>query len=172
MLSRDSVHLGPMFAFILLSNAKTESSMPEQAIDMSILELLQRVPVLERLDLPRLRVLSGMCHVERFPQGHRIITEGEVGHKLYIIRTGQVKVTKHVDYHVYTLATLKHSDFFGEIALLKNVPRTATVTADTAVECLTIDGHDFLRFYGEFPPHIRDDMQMIILKRLEEIGML
>jgi MFS family permease len=98
---------------------------------------------------PLFRPLSGTV-VERlaeaavnlsFPAGAAIITAGEVGDRFYIIDQGEVAVTQ--DGH--EVARLGPGESFGEIALLRGVPRTATVTARSDVEVLALAAEPFLR---------------------------
>ena len=92
-----------------------------------------------------------------------------MGQRLYIIVSGEVLVTKaNKPMNDRLLAKLSTGDFFGEIALLKHTPRTASVTAKTACQFLTLDARDFLHCYEHFPPIIRSDLQTIVEKRLQE----
>jgi MFS family permease len=99
--------------------------------------------------LPLFRPLSGTV-VERlaeaainlsYPAGTTIITAGEVGDRFYIIDRGQVVVTQ--DGH--DVARLGPGESFGEIALLRGVPRTATVMALCDVELVALAAEPFLR---------------------------
>ena len=51
---------------------------------------------------------------------------------------------------------------------MKNIPRTARITAKTACEFLTLEAVDFLHLYEHFPPQLRSDLQILVTKRLEE----
>ena len=66
--------------------------------------------------------------------------EGEASDRFYVIGSGSVQVTQHGT----VLRVEEAGDFFGEIGLLRDVPRTATVTAVTDVELLGLERHDFL----------------------------
>lgn len=134
----------------------------------NIISLLQRVPILERLDIQQLRVLATKFHLYSVNEGTVIIKEGDPGKDLFIIVSGEVLVTKATVYGPKKLAKLGPTDFFGEIALLKNMLRTASVTASTACMLLTLDQHSFLDLYQFLPPETRDDIQIIIAKRLAE----
>lgn len=134
------------------------------------LKLLRHVPLLDRVDDVRLRLLADKMQHMHVSEGTVVVREKDPADMLYIITTGNVIVSKQRDYHKIKLAELGPGDFFGEIAVIRNIPRTATITAKTACNFLTIDKKSFLHQYEEFPPHIRDDMQVIIAKRLQEAG--
>jgi CRP-like cAMP-binding protein len=79
-----------------------------------------------------------------FQMGQTILRQGDPADRFYIVTTGEVNVTRQTDAGaVVALATLGRGQFFGEIGLLANLPRTATVTAATPTEKLAIDGAAF-----------------------------
>jgi MFS family permease len=100
----------------------------------SSLGLLRGVPLLELLPEPILDALARATTRVEAATGDVVIREGESGDLFYVIESGEVEVTKE-GRHV---ATLGSGDYFGEIALLRDVPRTATVTAlsDTVLQAL------------------------------------
>jgi hypothetical protein len=100
----------------------------------SSLGLLRGVPLLALLPEPTLDALARATQRVEAAAGEAIIREGDPGDLFYVIESGGVEVTKQ-GRHV---ATLGSGDYFGEIALLRNVPRTATVTArsDTVLQAL------------------------------------
>lgn len=84
--------------------------------------------------------LAHALQSESFAPGVEIIREGDVSDRFYLIRSGQVRVTEAGVFRRDEGA----GDFFGEIGLLRDVPRTATVTAQTDVEVLAMERDDFL----------------------------
>jgi len=118
-----------------------------------------------------LRVLAERCQVEGFGPKVMIFEEGARGDKMYMIESGQVIVSKKSHYGQQQIAVLGPGDFFGEIAILKHIPRTARVTTKTACQFLTLDMHNFLQIYANLPGHVRDDMQIIVAKRLAQLRM-
>jgi MFS family permease len=106
----------------------------------SSLGLLRGVPLLALLPEPTLEALArSAVRIEADP-GEVVIREGEPGDLFYVVESGQVEVTKD-GRHVTTLGP---GDYVGEIALLRDVPRTATVTATTATVFQALDRATFV----------------------------
>jgi CRP-like cAMP-binding protein len=63
--------------------------------------------------------------LKRFPKGTVLFNEGDEGEEMYIIRSGQVAIKKRVPHGEIVLALLEKGDFFGEMAILERIPRTA-----------------------------------------------
>jgi len=84
-------------------------------------------------------ILAAACVTARFKAGETIITQGEIGSEFFIIQSGEAEVmigeTK--------VANLKSADYFGENALLRNEPRSATIRAVTAISTLRITQEKF-----------------------------
>lgn len=80
---------------------------------------------------------------EFYTQGKTIINQGDIGEKFYIIKAGLVEVFTSKDSTEKRLAQLGKGDYFGEIALVKDIPRTANVRTLTWIRVLTLDKDDF-----------------------------
>ena len=76
--------------------------------------------------------------------GENVFSEGDTGDQMFIIQEGNVKVTKSLSGREHVLSTLGKGDFFGEMAIVNNVRRTATVTAITEVQLLAFNREGFL----------------------------
>ncbi len=114
-----------------------------------------------------------------YKDGDTIFEENSIGKEMYIILTGNAKVIKKKDGVETTLATLEEGDFFGEMSLLDNNPRSATVKALGDVKILEINQKNFLkkisrdpslafRMFEKMSQRIRDSDE-IILNYIEEI---
>jgi len=104
------------------------------------LELLRSIPIFRPLPPATLEQLTHELEPLHVPAGRAIIHQGDHGDRFYIVAAGEVEV--RVDEQ--PSGTLSAGDHFGEIALLRDVPRTATVTALTDVDLLTLERDEFI----------------------------
>ncbi len=104
------------------------------------IEVLRRVPMLAVLPEPVLERLARGSQVRQLADGEVVFREGEVGDRFYVIERGRVDVTIRDEF----VRSETAGDSFGEIALLRDVPRTATVTAATDTVVRSIDRDLFL----------------------------
>lgn len=81
--------------------------------------------------------------------GTIIFREGEVGDKMYIIQDGLVRINKTIDNREHKLAELGKGEFFGEMAIVSNTPRSATAVAVGTVEILAFDRAGFEAMIGK-----------------------
>ena len=78
-----------------------------------------------------------------YSAGESIFAQGDLGTEMYIIQEGEVHIIKHINNESHLLSKLEKGDFFGEMALLESVPRTADAIAHTDVKVLLINGARF-----------------------------
>ena len=78
-----------------------------------------------------------------YSAGDIIFGQGDLGTEMYIIIEGEVEIIKHINEESHVLSRLEKGDFFGEMALLENVPRTADAVAKTDVKAILINGSRF-----------------------------
>ena len=108
-------------------------------------EALRGIPLFEELSNKELAEVARLSEDVEVPEGKVLCKEGEIGHEFFVIVDGEAEVTrkgKHV-------ATNRKGDFFGEIALLENTPRLATVTAATPLRFFVLTGRDFRHLLDE-----------------------
>jgi CRP-like cAMP-binding protein len=74
-----------------------------------------------------------------YQPGAVVFREGDEGEEMYIIQKGKVRISKSFAGKLYVIAVLSKGDFFGEMAIVNRIKRTATVTAMDAVELLAFD---------------------------------
>lgn len=77
-------------------------------------------------------------------EGKVIFREGEPGDKMYIIQEGSVRITKCMGPTEHVLAVLGKGEFFGEMAIVSNTPRSATATAASTVKLLSFNREGFI----------------------------
>jgi MFS family permease len=114
-------------------------------------ELLAEIPIFAPLPEPTLERLAAQLEPLSVPTGTAVIRQGDAGDKFYVVADGELEVT--VD--GAPTATLGRGDAFGEIALLRDVPRTATVTAKTPARLLALEREAFLEAVTASPPSAR-----------------
>ena len=118
-------------------------------------ERLKMIPILEGLDDELLKDISRLFVTERYPPGRVVVHEGDPGDKFYIIVRGRVEVTKsEAGSYGQVVNVLEDGDHFGEIALLKSIPRIATVATIISTVFLTLQRDLFLSLMGK-APHLR-----------------
>jgi MFS family permease len=108
--------------------------------DPERLALLHSVSMFGVLDQPRLERIAASMVVVHVPAGDAFIREGEPGDRFYLIGAGDAAVVSRGR----TLATVGRGDYVGEIALLRDVPRTADVVALTDLQLLALERTEFL----------------------------
>jgi hypothetical protein len=119
-----------------LSRIDAEAPAP----DTTDLRLLTSTPIFAPLPGMTLEHLAGRLVPLRVEPGTTIVREGDRGDRFYLIAEGEVEVSEQGR----PLTELGEGDYFGEIALIRDVPRTATVTARTPVVLYALDREDFL----------------------------
>jgi CRP-like cAMP-binding protein len=98
------------------------------------IELLSRVPLLARCSKRELARIAALADLVEFPEGKTVMQEGRPGVECFVIVDGKVRVTRRGR----KLAELGAGDWFGEIALLSDLPRTATVVAGSPLQTLVL----------------------------------
>ncbi len=111
------------------------------------IEALKRSPLFESLTRKQLELIARLTDDLEVETGRTLTREGDRGREFFAILEGEAEVTRDGK----RIATLGPGDFFGEIALLENVPRTATVTATTPLRFFVVSRHAFEQLIGDFP---------------------
>jgi CRP/FNR family cyclic AMP-dependent transcriptional regulator len=81
--------------------------------------------------------------LKRFPKGSVLFNEGDEGEDMYILRSGKVAIKKRVPHGEVTLAVLEKGDFFGEMAILERMPRSASAEMIEEGDLVVIGGDVF-----------------------------
>jgi CRP/FNR family cyclic AMP-dependent transcriptional regulator len=114
---------------------------------MEAAELLKRVPLFADLEGKELQQIANSMKSRTFSAGQQIAVEGESGVGFFVIEDGQAKVTVAGD----EVRTLGPGDYFGEVALITQGARTATVTADTELKTYGMTFWDFRPLVEDTP---------------------
>ena len=128
--------------------------------------LVAKVPLFRMLDAARIAAVAGVLRARRAERGERLIRKGDQADAMYFIVSGEVEVDQE---SAAPKGRLGAGDFFGEIALIAERERTATITALTACRLLVLHKDDFERFMDAHPDlkqAVRDAAQ----RRLKEIN--
>lgn len=130
-----------------------------------IIQILKNIPFFSTLSEENFREFAEHFIIKKFSKGDVICLEGDPGDFFYIVKSGKVKITKGKEGAEKTLAIIKEGDFFGEMALVTDEPRSATVTAVEAVEAIALSKADFDKFL-EKSPQIALSVTKVISRRL------
>jgi CRP-like cAMP-binding protein len=122
-------------------------------------ELLRRVPLFANCSKRELDAISGIADEIDLKEGKELTREGKPGREFFVLVDGTADVIKKGR----TVNNLKPMDFFGEIALIHQSPRTATVKATSPVRALVITERNFKRLLTEQP-----EIQRKVLEALAE----
>jgi CRP/FNR family cyclic AMP-dependent transcriptional regulator len=110
-------------------------------------EALKRIPLFEDLSRKELTELAKTTEDVEVPEGKVLCREGEIGREFFVIIEGEAEVTRRGKH----LATDRGGEFFGEISLLENSPRVATVTAKTPLRFFVLTSQDFRHLLDRNP---------------------
>jgi CRP-like cAMP-binding protein len=102
-------------------------------------DLLRQVPIFSGLGRRELERLAGSMKERTFAKGDTVTTEGRGGVGFFVIEDGEARVTVHDEERAH----LGPGDYFGEIALITESDRTATITAETDLSCWGMTMWDF-----------------------------
>lgn len=127
-------------------------------------ERLRALALLRPLRDEQLRELAGLFECERIAAGRTIVTEGDAGDRFYILVRGQATVTRRIGDRTASIGVLSDGDQFGELALLNNAPRSATVTARTDCLLLVLSREHFLELLAA-TPQLRAEIERIAAQR-------
>jgi voltage-gated potassium channel len=108
-------------------------------------DAVAKVPLFAGLDARQIADIARLLKPQLVPERYLIVHRGDVADAMYFIITGEVEV------EIATPVRLRSGQFFGEIALLRDTDRTASVTAVTECHLLRLDVGDFRRLTSQYP---------------------
>ena len=126
-------------------------------------ELLRRVPLFAGVEPTKLKLLAFTSDRMSFDPGQILFEQGDAGDAAYVVLNGSAEVLVNRAGSQIKVADLEKNSIVGEIAILCDVPRTATVRAHDRLDTLRISKDQFLRLLAEFP-----DMAIEIMRVLAD----
>jgi CRP/FNR family transcriptional regulator, cyclic AMP receptor protein len=128
-------------------------------------QALKAAPLFEGLSRKELAQLARVSEDLEVEPGTVLCKEGDIGHEFFVIVDGKVKVTRKGR----RVSLRGGGDFVGEIALIEDVPRTATVTAETPVRLFVLTRKDFRHLLDE-QPNVERKVMRVLARRLAEVS--
>ena len=126
-------------------------------------ELLRRVPIFAEIEPAKLKLLAFMSERVGFDPGKMLVQQGDPADAAYLIIDGHAEVVLETPAGPVVVATLGANETVGEMGILGDVPRNATVRAKDRVIVLRISKEPFMRMVREFP-----NMAVSIMRELAQ----
>lgn len=140
----------------------------ENATKNEKIALLRNIPLFGKLSDSMFSQVADLLRVATFHPGDKVIKQGEVGDCFYIIQSGTAAVTQNIlGGSMVELVRLSPGKFFGELALISNEPRKATVTASEKLVCYTLDSATFNSVLGNLKDAEVESVGISILKKVK-----
>ena len=114
-------------------------------------DLLRNVPLFRNLDAAKLKLLAFTSDRLTYSAGESLFNQGDSGDTAYVIVQGEADIIIDTPAGPITVATVKQNDWVGEIAILCDVPRNATITAKSKLTTLRISKDVFFQLVMQFP---------------------
>jgi CRP/FNR family cyclic AMP-dependent transcriptional regulator len=114
-------------------------------------EVLRNIPLFAKIEPARLKLLAFTSERLEYTSGDELFHQGDDGDAAYIILNGEADVLVDTPQGALKVAALGKNDIIGEIAILCDVPRTATVVAHTDLETLRVSKEGFFHLITQFP---------------------
>ena len=124
-------------------------------------EILRKIPMFRKIDPTKLKLLAFTSERLTFRPAQELFRQGDLGDSAFIVVEGEADVLVETPDGPLAVARLKRNDIIGEIAILCDVPRTATVQAVDQLITLKITKELFFRMVSDFP-----DMSIEIMRAL------
>jgi len=127
-------------------------------------ELLRKVPIFANVELAKLKLLAFTSERMRFDPGQEVFKQGDAGDAAYVIIEGVAEVLVDTPTGPLKILEFEQHAFIGEIAILCDIPRTATVVAKSELHTLRISKDLFFRLVEEFPQMAIEIMRVLAMR--------
>ena len=124
-------------------------------------EMLRKVPMLSRLDLSKLKLLAFTSELCTFEGGEVLFEAGDAPDSAYVIMEGAVEIVAETEAGPVVEAVLGTNELFGELGVLTNSPRSATIRARDEIVALRITDEMFFKLLAENPEVSLDVMRQL-----------
>ena len=124
-------------------------------------DALKKAPLFDGLSRKELEELARLADDLEVPTGKVLTRQGDTGREFFVLMEGQVEVVRDGE----VLGTSSAGDFIGEISILEDMPRTATVTAKTPVRLFVLTAQSF-RSFVEQQPDVENKVLRTLARRL------
>jgi CRP-like cAMP-binding protein len=131
---------------------------------------LQQVPLFAGLELTKLKLLAFTSDRVSYGAGEVLFHQGDAGDAAYVILTGTAQILVDSAQGPIKVAELGENSIIGEIAILCDATRTATVKAETSIEALRIRKEQFLKLLTDFP-EVMIEVMRVLADRLSQTTM-
>jgi len=136
------------------------------SIDKEV-EVLRQIPLFQNIEPAKLKLMAFASERLTFQPGQALFQQGDRGEAAYIIVEGEADVTVDTPKGPLTVAKFTNNDIVGEISILCDVPRTATVTPTSKLVTLKITKELFFRMVTDFP-EMGVEIMRVLAHRLEQ----
>ena len=124
-------------------------------------DLLRKIPMFAKMDTSRLKLLAFASEIVAFDDGDVVFNSGDSADFAYVIMEGAVDVVTETDRGPVIASTLKQNQLIGELGLLNNAPRNATLVASGSLRAMKITGDMFFRLLRENSEVALDVIRML-----------
>jgi len=136
------------------------------SIDQEV-EILRRIPIFAKIDPAKLKLMAFASERVTYKSGQALFKQGEIGDSAFIVLQGTAEVLINGPKGPLRVASLSENEIVGEIAILCDIPRTATVQAVTELVTLKITAELFFRMLMDFP-EMGVEVMRVLAHRLEQ----
>ena len=136
-----------------------------KAVDAVFLKRAVRAYISQELPEADLDHLVEDAQVKKYDGGDPLFNEGDAGDGLYLLRRGSVTISRKIGGHEVVLSYVAAGNYVGELALLTDKPRTATIRAAVATEAIVLDGARFKQTLQRHPK-LREEVEAQLLSRI------
>lgn len=136
------------------------------SIDQEV-DILRRIPIFAKIDPAKLKLMAFASERVTYKPGQTLFQQGEMGDAAFIVLQGTADVLINAANGPLRVASLSENEIIGEIAILCDIPRTATVQAATELTTLKITADLFFRMLMDFP-EMGVEVMRVLAHRLEQ----